>query len=263
MATCRSTWTATPSSPTSSSRVTSAASADAVFLQDVVFSYQRQARILHIPELRIGRGESIFLHGPSGSGKTTLLSLISGVLLPGGGSIHVLGRNLAALSASARDTLRGASMGYIFQGFNLIPYLSVGENIALPCQMHPERRARMQSSTLQAEVARLATRLEIHAHLDAPVTRLSVGQQQRVAIARAIIGSPELLIADEPTSSLDTDRRDAFLNLLTEVTSEARTRGSETTLLFVSHDRSLASHFDRSLSLPTLNRRADTQGQAA
>ena len=98
----------------------------------------------------------------------------------------------------------------------------------------------------------------MHAHLNAPVTQLSVGQQQRVAIARAVIGSPALLIADEPTSSLDTDRRDAFLSLLTEVTEEARTRGSHTTLLFVSHDRSLAAHFDRTLSLESINRAART-----
>jgi putative ABC transport system ATP-binding protein len=83
-----------------------------------------------------------------------------------------------------------------------------------------------------------------------------VGQQQRVAIARAMIGSPPLLIADEPTSSLDTDRREAFLDLLTEMTGESRARGSNTTLLFVSHDRTLAAHFDRTLSLEAINRKA-------
>jgi putative ABC transport system ATP-binding protein len=151
-------------------------------------------------------------------------------------------------------------MGYIFQGFNLIPYLSVAQNIALPCELHSQRRANLGAASLPEEVARLARRLDIHAHLDAPVTRLSVGQQQRVAIARAIIGSPALLIADEPTSSLDADRRDAFLNLLTEVTNEARARGAHTTLLFVSHDRSLATHFDRTLSLQSINRAAQPQG---
>ena len=112
------------------------------------------------------------------------------------------------------------------------------------------------STIIVDEVTLLALRLDVHAHLNAPVTQLSVGQQQRVAIARAIIGSPALLIADEPTSSLDTDRRDAFLRLLTEVTAEARARGSHTTLLFVSHDRGLAGHFDRTLSLESLNRSA-------
>ncbi len=229
---------------------------DAVLLQSVTFSFATGPRILDIDTLRIGQGESVFLHGPSGSGKTTLLSLISGVLQAGSGSVQILGQEMTRISAGARDTLRGAHMGYIFQGFNLIPYLTVAENIALPCQLHPQRRARISSGSITDEVVRLARRLDIHAQLNAPVTRLSVGQQQRVAIARAIIGSPALLVADEPTSSLDTDRRDAFLHLLKEVTEEARARGSHTTLLFVSHDRGLATHFDRTLSLESINRQA-------
>ena len=231
---------------------------DAVLLQAVTFAFQRSPRILDIEHLRIAQGESVFLHGPSGSGKTTLLSLISGVLQPATGSVHVLGQDMAPLSAAVRDTLRGSSMGYIFQGFNLIPYLTVAENIALPCQLHPQRRAHIVSASVADEVQRLARHLDIHTQLNAPVTQISVGQQQRVAIARAVIGSPALLIADEPTSSLDTDRRDAFLTLLMEVTDEARARNSHTTLLFVSHDRSLAAHFDRTLSLESINRVAHT-----
>ena len=229
----------------------------AVRLRSVVFTYPGGPPILDIETLAIGRGERVFLHGPSGSGKTTLLSLVSGVLQPQAGSVEVLGGDLAQLSAPARDTLRGSRMGYIFQGFNLIPYLSAEENILLPCQLHPSRATRITAPTLAAEAARLAQRLDIHAHLHAPVTRLSVGQQQRVAIARAVIGKPELLIADEPTSSLDTDRRDSFLRLLLEVTEEA-----DATLLFVSHDRGLATHFDCTLSLPELNRAAHAQAAA-
>ncbi|WP_213804268.1 ABC transporter ATP-binding protein [Granulicella sp. dw_53] len=229
--------------------------ADAVHLRNVRFAYTAGHPVLWVDELRIQAGHRSFLHGPSGSGKTTLLSLISGVLVPQQGSIHILGQDLTHLSASARDTLRGSQIGYIFQGFNLIPYLSVEENIALPCNLHPARRARIATPTLSGEVERLARRLDIHRHLHAPVTHLSVGQQQRVAIARAIIGSPALVIADEPTSALDTDRREAFLSLLTEVTVEAKLRDSTAmTLLFVSHDRSLAAHFDSLLSLPEINR---------
>lgn len=227
-------------------------SGDAVLLRSVTFAYNKGPAFLEIADLRIAAGKSLFLYGPSGSGKTTLLSLISGVLLPRSGSIRVLERELTQLSASARDTLRGSSMGYIFQSFNLIPYLSIEENIALPCRLHPQRCARIGSATISQEVARLARRLDIHAHLRAPVTRLSVGQQQRVAIARAIIGSPALLIADEPTSSLDANRRDDFLKLLAEVTDESRARGAGTTLLFVSHDRTLAPRFDQELSLSSM-----------
>ena len=229
---------------------------DAVALRGVVFAFTKSQPILAVDELRIPRGQSIFLHGPSGSGKTTLLSLISGVLVPQQGSVRVLDEELTRMSASARDTLRGSRIGYIFQGFNLVPYLSVAENIALPCQLHATRRARMVAASLPAEVRRLAHRLDLTGQLHASVTKLSVGQRQRVAIARAIIGSPALIVADEPTSSLDTDRRDAFLALLTELTGEAKERGSETTLLFVSHDRSLATRFDQTLSIETLNRQA-------
>ena len=229
---------------------------DSVHLNGVTFSFKNGSPVLDIEELRIGAGQSVFLHGPSGSGKTTLLSIISGVLTPRSGTVRVLGQELTSISASARDTLRGSRIGYIFQGFNLVPYLSVAENIALPCNLHAERRARIVAATLLGEVVRLARRLEIERSLHEAVTKLSVGQQQRVAIARAMIGSPALLIADEPTSSLDTDRRDQFLDLLTEMAGEARARGSDTTLLFVSHDRTLAAHFDRTLSMATINRQA-------
>lgn len=223
---------------------------DAIHLRDVRFSYKPNSLTLSIDELGIASGRRVFLHGPSGSGKTTLLSIISGVLVPQRGFVNVVGQDLKKLSASGRDTLRGSRIGYIFQGFNLIPYLTVAENIALPCQLHPARRKRISSATLDSEVARLAKRLEIYSHLDASVTELSTGQQQRVAIARAIIGTPELVIADEPTSSLDTDRRKAFLDLLNEGINDAPGQGNaKTTLLFVSHDRSLASHFDESISL--------------
>ncbi len=231
-------------------------SKDAVALRGVVFAFAKHLPILDIEELRIPTGKSVFLHGPSGSGKTTLLSVISGVLVPQQGSVRMLDQELTQMAASARDTLRGSRIGYIFQGFNLVPYLSVAENIALPCQLHATRRARMVAASLPAEVKRLAHRLDLTGQLNAPVTRLSVGQRQRVAIARAIIGSPALIVADEPTSSLDTDRRDAFLALLKELNSEAKEHGSETTLLFVSHDRSLATRFDQTLSIATLNRQA-------
>jgi putative ABC transport system ATP-binding protein len=230
---------------------------DAVHLQHVRFAYNSKQPILRIDELRIPSGRRSFLHGPSGSGKTTLLSLISGVLEPQQGSVCILDQELTQISASARDTLRGSQIGYIFQGFNLIPYLSVEENIALPCKLHSARRARIVATTVSAEVSRLARRLDIHTHLNVPVAHLSVGQQQRVAIARAIIGSPALIIADEPTSALDMDRREAFLALLTDVTSEAKMRdNTEMTLLFVSHDRSLAAHFDFTLSLAEINKEA-------
>jgi putative ABC transport system ATP-binding protein len=225
----------------------------AVSLMDVRFGYSSKSNIMHIKKMHIASGGRVFLYGPSGSGKTTLLALISGILVPQQGSVRVCGQEFTGLSAPKRDTFRGSEIGYIFQGFNLIPYLTVAENIALPCELHRQRRARITGCTLQQEVERLAHRLDIAHHLKVSVTKLSAGQQQRVAIARAIIGSPALIIADEPTSSLDIDRKDAFLELLTEAMNETSGREhKKMTMIFVSHDRSIEKHFDESLSLLTL-----------
>lgn len=222
---------------------------EAVHLQDVVFGYDPKAPVLRIGELVIQAGKRVFLYGPSGSGKTTLLGLITGILQPQRGNCMVLGKELTRMSMPARDQHRGSEMGYIFQSFNLIPYLTVRQNVALPCQVHERRRKRIVAPTLREEVERLGRRLALEARIDRNVKKLSTGEQQRVAIARAVIGKPSLVIADEPTSSLDTDRQQAFLELLFEVCEEA---GS--TLIFVSHDRSFMEHFDERVSLGEINR---------
>lgn len=216
--------------------------------RDLSFAYAKGPPVLDIPEITIRSGERVFLYGPSGSGKTTLLGLIAGVLNPPPGTLSVLGHDIGALSSAARDSFRASHIGYVFQMFNLIPYLNVRDNIALPVRINSERKKRL-TGRLDEEVASAASHLGIEQLLDEKVTRLSVGQQQRVAAARAILGSPELIIADEPTSSLDANRRHAFLDLLFANVADA---GS--TLLFVSHDLGLADQFDRSLSLPELNR---------
>jgi putative ABC transport system ATP-binding protein len=218
--------------------------ADAVHLQDIVFGYDPRTPVLRIAELLIASGSRNFLYGPSGSGKTTLLGLITGVLQPQRGRCMVLGNDLSRMSISARDQLRGAQIGYIFQSFNLIPYLSVAQNVALPCRIHERRRRHIVAATIEQEVERLLSRLDLQDHLHRNVQKLSTGQQQRVAIARAVIGKPRLVIADEPTSSLDSDRQEAFMNLLFEVCDEA-----QATLLFVSHDRSLMRHFAHHIAL--------------
>lgn len=202
-----------------------------------------------MPELHIERGERVFLFGPSGSGKTTLLGVLAGVLVADSGEVRVLGQDLTRMSSGARDGFRAEHIGYIFQMFNLIPYLTVEENITLPCRLDRNRARRLGERTAEDEARRLAERLEIGEHLHSSVTELSVGQQQRVAAARALIAAPELVIADEPTSSLDADRRARFIDLLFEICGEAGT-----TLVFVSHDRQLLPAFDRGLSLPELNR---------
>ncbi len=224
----------------------------AVALRDVRFAYRGGRDVIDIAALDVARGERLFLHGPSGSGKTTLLGLLAGVLAPRSGTIDVLGTAVSALSSGARDRFRAEHLGYVFQMFNLIPYLSVRENITLPCRLSHARRARLRGADPAHEAGQLAERLGIAALLDQPVTALSVGQQQRVAVARALIGAPELVVCDEPTSALDADRRDRFLELLF-----ARCEEAGSALVFVSHDLGLAARFARTVELRDVNRAAD------
>jgi len=172
------------------------------------------------------------------------------VTTPGAGRVSVLGQNLGALSGAQRDHFRADHVGFIFQMFNLIPYLSVLENVALPCGFS-KRRASRTNGNVRREAMRLLEHLDLAGPelLERPVTELSVGQQQRVAAARALIGAPELVIADEPTSSLDADRRAAFLELLFRECAR-----EDATLIFVSHDAGLAQRFDRTIELAAVNR---------
>lgn len=229
-------------------------------LSNLAFRWQSEAStVLSIETLQVDAGECLFIKGPSGCGKSTLLSLLSGVTTASSGTVSVLGRDLGRLGGVQRDHFRADHIGYIFQMFNLIPYLSVIDNVLLPCRFSARRRdkALARGKGLRAEARRLLRRLDMdHPELlQRSVTTLSVGQQQRVAAARALMGSPEVLIADEPTSSLDTDRRESFIRLLFD---ECRESGA--TLIFVSHDASLQHLFDRTIDLAGLNRA--TQGKA-
>lgn len=209
--------------------------------------------VLDVSELEIAQGEKVFLYGPSGCGKTTLLGVLAGILPASAGQVKVLGHAFDSISGRARDAVRGTEIGYIFQMFNLIPYLNVYENIVLPCRLRPKRLAGVGSAQadLKKSAHELARALGIEALLTQPVTALSVGQQQRVAAARALLGRPKLIIADEPTSALDSEHREHFLKLLFE---QCTAQGS--TLVFVSHDRQLMPLFERTVSLPELNRAA-------
>lgn len=218
-----------------------------IALEGVEFSYgPKRPRVIDLASFELGAGESCFLYGPSGCGKTTLLGLIAGVLKAQRGSVRVLGEDLGAMSGAKRDAWRGSKIGYIFQMFNLIPYLNVRDNILLPVRLHPSRKA--------DELGTIAASLGIDELLDCGVLELSVGQQQRVAAARALIGSPPLVIADEPTSALDSAHRERFLELLL-----AQCKAAGAALLFVSHDQSLAPLFEKRISLPEINRAAQVE----
>lgn len=221
-------------------------------IRDLEFGWTPDQPLLQIERLAIPAGERVFVHGPSGSGKSSLLSLLAGVAVPQRGSLQVLGTEVPRLASAARDAFRADHFGIIFQMFNLVPYLSVLDNVTLPCRFSARRRRQVEArGGPEPEGRRLLEHLDLAAEAHSPraVTRLSVGQQQRVAAARALIGRPEIVLADEPTSALDTDRREAFLRLLFR---ECETEGA--TLLFVSHDRGLEKLFDRTLALDDVNR---------
>ena len=226
----------------------------AIDIEALIFRWPRQAvPCLDIPRFTVQRGERVFLQGPSGSGKSTLLNLLGGILPPEQGRLQFLDENLAEASSRRHDRLRADHIGFIFQQFNLLPWMSALDNVRLPCTFSHRRMQRAtRSHSLHAEAERLLRHLELEpCDWQRPASTLSVGQQQRVAAARALIGQPELIIADEPTSALDTDRQDAFIDLLLRETSAC---GS--TLVFVSHDARLAAHFDRCVTMAEIARNA-------
>ena len=226
-------------------------------LKDVCFSWKNSGReLFNLPELLVKQHDHVFLQGPSGSGKSTLLALVGGILVSESGTLKVLGTEIKSLSSSARDSFRVDHIGFIFQLFNLLPYLSIEENVILPLSFSKIRAKRAGRTKIDQvnEAHRLLKSLALGEQLaeKSPVTELSVGQQQRVAAARALIGNPELIIADEPTSALDADLRHSFLELLF---GECKKAGS--TLLFVSHDSSLSEHFKRKISMDEINNKVN------
>ena len=222
-------------------------------LKNVCFSWKNSGReLLNLPELLVEQHDHVFLQGPSGSGKSTLLALVGGILVSESGTLKVLGTEIKNLSSSARDAFRVDHIGFIFQLFNLLPYLSIEENVMLPLSFSKMRAKRAGRTKIDQvnEAHRLLKSLALGEQLaeKSPVIELSVGQQQRVAAARALIGNPELIIADEPTSALDADLRHSFLELLF---GECKKAGS--TLLFVSHDSTLSELFNRKISMDEIN----------
>ena len=225
----------------------------AVSVEDVRFAWHAGGPdVICVDRFQVHRAERLFVEGPSGSGKSTLLSLLGGVAQPRSGSIRILDTDVGRLRGGRRDRFRADHIGFVFQLFNLVPYLSILDNVILPCRFSKRRmqRARERDGSVTSAAKRLLEHLELGAAdlLCRRVTDLSIGQQQRVAVARALIGSPEIIIADEPTSALDEGTRERFLELLFSECAQA-----ETTLLFVSYDMRLGARFDRRVQLGAIN----------
>ena len=217
---------------------------ETIRLDSLRFYWSRVADFkIYIPKLEIGRGEKVLLLGESGSGKTTLLSLICGFLSPISGDIFLNEQKLNDLKANKKDQFRSDNIGIIFQQFNLLPYANVIDNITLPLYFSKNRDSRV---TNHRETAlNLCRSLQLsESTIEMQANKLSVGQQQRVAVARALIGNPSLIIADEPTSSLDASTQKKFLDLMFRQIEEHKS-----TLLMVSHDSSISNYFDRTINI--------------
>jgi len=224
-------------------------------LENIRFGWNAQKDVLDIPAFQIEKQQHHFIMGPSGCGKSTLLNLIGGVIKPQQGSVTLNGVDLTKQKASERDKTRADNVGFIFQQFNLVPYLNAYENILLACQFSKRRAENAVGASGSARSAAETLLNGFFASstpdLDQPVAKLSVGQQQRVAAARALIGSPALIIADEPTSALDHDNRMRFMSLLMEEADR-----QQSTLLFVSHDPTLADQFPKVHRMSEINQTA-------
>lgn len=231
---------------------------NAIALHDISFTWPHQhAPALMLDRFEVQAYEQVFISGPSGSGKSTLLALIGGILRPQAGLVTIMGQPLGTLTDAQRDRFRVDHVGFIFQQFNLIPYLTILDNVLLPCRFSAYRRARAlaQGPSLSAAAQSLLRSLDLTPALwTRAVTQLSIGQQQRVAAARALIGRPEIVVADEPTSALDSDRQQSFLDLIQHECEQAGA-----SLILVSHDQRLAGRFDRRIALNDINRCAQTE----
>jgi putative ABC transport system ATP-binding protein len=196
---------------------------------------EAQVRALRGVEIDVGLGELLMLVGPSGCGKTTLISIIAGILDPDGGECSVLGRDLLNMEADERVRFRGVAIGFVFQAFNLLPALTVAENVAVPLIINRVARAEAL-----ARARGVLESVGLGERADALVTTLSGGQKQRVAVARALVHEPKLIICDEPTSNLDHAAGRQVMELLRRV---ART--PERAVIVVTHDSRIFEYADR------------------
>ena len=222
----------------------------AIDIKELVFRFGPGLEpVLTIPSWRVEAKQRVFLQGNSGSGKSTLLGLLAGLRTPSSGSVSVLDTQISSLSGRKRDAFRAQHIGVVFQQFNLIPFLSVLDNILLAGQF-----AGRTSRANKERALGLINRVNLEPSLaERKAEQLSIGQQQRVAIVRALFNSPSLLLVDEPTSALDHANKESFLRLLNEVLDD-----TNCAMVFVSHDPSIGEMFEDRVALDDLNQSGGT-----
>jgi ABC-type lipoprotein export system ATPase subunit len=208
-------------------------------LRKSVVSGSKLELLFDLAELDLDAGEELCVRGPSGSGKSTLLHCLAGLVEPDSGVVEIAGRSLFSLREAARDRLRAETIGLVFQEAHLLPALTVLENVLLPLEFAGVSR---RESRRRAEA--LCDRLGLATRAHAFPATLSLGEAQRVGLARALVASPRLLLADEPTASLDEDAANTALAALREAVADLRAA-----LVLVTHDRTIAAQFERTLTL--------------
>lgn len=208
-----------------------------------------QLTILHDINFQLQAKESVAIVGASGSGKSTLLSILAGLDRPTSGTVRLRGQDMFVLNEDGRAALRGAHLGFVFQSFQLLAHLTALENVMLPLELRGERDARQQARQMLERVG-LGQRLSHYPRV------LSGGEQQRVALARAFVQQPALLLADEPTGSLDYATGEQVMALMFELNRELGT-----TLVMVTHDQNIAARCDRQLRISAGHLQDITMGE--
>ncbi|MEM7720372.1 MAG: ABC transporter ATP-binding protein [Pseudomonadota bacterium] len=220
-----------------------------VRLENVTFGYETGGFRLRVPEFSLDDGERVAVVGPSGSGKTTLLNLVAGILTPEAGRVDVAGTEVSGLSDAARRQFRASKIGFVFQDFALLDYLSARQNIFYPYRITP---ALVLDDAARERTEQLAAACGIGDKLDRHPSALSQGEQQRVAICRALVTQPKLILSDEATGNLDPDSKARILDLLFEQASEAGAA-----VLAVTHDHELLPRFERVLDFAQFRQGAE------
>jgi len=208
-----------------------------IALTNILFQYQNSDFRLKLNELSIKSGTKTAVIGPSGFGKTTLLNLISGIYLPQHGSIVVQNKTVNELSDSERRTFRLINFGFVFQDFKLLDYLTVMDNILLPCRINGVLQL---SAKMKQNARKISSLLQIEDKLRKYPEKLSQGERQRVAICRALLNDPPIILADEPTGNLDPENKNRIMRILFDYVNEKKS-----TLITVTHDHELLKGFDR------------------
>ena len=208
-----------------------------ITIESLKFSYTNSSFRLNVPDFTVVKGEKLAVIGPSGSGKTTMLNLIAGIIVPENGNINVAGTAVSQLPDAGRRDFRISNIGFVFQNFQLLDYLSVMDNI-----LHPYRisKALDLNKTVHKRTIELAQQMGIADKLLCHPDQLSQGEQQRAAICRALLPQPKLILADEATGNLDPENKMLILDMLFNRVDE-----DASTVLAVTHDHELLSRFDR------------------